>query len=201
MINVVTTRKGAVVQEPSIITTLLNHPLAAWLWLPIRVWLGWQWLNAGWEKLDNPAWLQTGAALKGFLTNATTAVSASGKPIITYAWYAGFLKMLISSGAYVWMAKLVAMGETLVGIALILGLFTGLAAFFGGFMNFNYLMAGTVSVNPLFLVLAVTLVLAWKIAGFIGVDYFLVPRVGALWSDRNASKAVPAGAHQPAAAD
>jgi len=191
MVNAVTTPKGAVVQEPSFITKLLSHPLAAWLWLPIRVWLGWQWLNAGWEKFNNPAWLQTGAGLKGFLMGATK-LSATGTSAIHYAWYASFLKLLISSGAYVAMAKIVTIGEMLVGIALILGMFTGFAAFFGGFMNFNYLMAGTVSVNPLFLVLSVTLLLAWKVSGYIGVDYFLVPRVGALWSDRMAARAVPA---------
>ncbi len=192
MVNVVTTRKGAVVQEPSVVTTLLNHPLAAWLWLPIRVWLGWQWLTAGWEKMINPAWLQTGVALKGFLTGAVTAMGAHG-PVIHYAWYSSFLKLLLAGDAYVWMAKLVAVGETLVGIALILGAFTGFAAFFGGLMNFNYLMAGTVSVNPMFLVLSVALILAWKISGYIGADYFLVPRVGALWSDRMANKAVRQG--------
>ncbi len=198
MINVVTTRKGAAVQEPSVITTLLNHPLAAWLWLPIRVWLGWQWLNAGWEKVQNAAWMQSGAALKGFLTGAVTAVSKSGAPVIHYTWYANFLKLLVASNSYVWMAKLVSLGETLVGIALILGAFTGFAAFFGGFMNFNYLMAGTVSVNRMFLVLAVTLILAWKVSGRIGLDYFLVPRVGALWSDRIANKTVAAGIRQVA---
>lgn len=198
MVNVVTTRKGAVVQEPSIVNTLLNHPLAAWLWLPVRVWLGWQWLTAGYEKMINPAWLQTGVALKGFLTGAVNAVSASGKPIIHYTWYTGFLKLLIASGSYTWMAKLVAVGETLVGVALILGIFTGFAAFFGGFMNFNYLMAGTVSVNPMFLVLSVTLLLAWKVSGYIGLDYFLVPHVGALWSDRVATKPLPRGIPQGA---
>ncbi len=198
MVNVVMTRKGAAVQEPSIVMTLLNHPLAAWLWLPIRVWLGWQWLNAGWEKLQNPAWTQTGAALKGFLSGAVAAKSASGAPVIHYAWYSSFLSMLISSGSYTWMAKLVSVGETLVGVALILGIFTGFAAFFGGFMNFNYLMAGTVSVNPMFLVLAVTLMLAWKVSGYIGVDYFLVPRLGALWSDRGTAREVSAGARQVA---
>jgi thiosulfate dehydrogenase [quinone] large subunit len=190
MVNVVTTRKGAVVQEPSVVSMLLNHPLAAWLWLPVRVWLGWQWLTAGWEKVTNQAWLQTGVALKGFLAGSVSAVSASGKPVIHYVWYSDFLKVLISSGSYVWMAKLVSVGETLVGIALILGIFTGFAAFFGGFMNFNYLVAGSVSVNPMFLILSVTLVLAWKVSGYIGVDYFLVPRVGALWSDRIAHKAI-----------
>ncbi len=198
MVNVVTTRKGAVVQEPSIITMLLNHPLAAWLWLPIRVWLGWQWITAGLEKIENPAWLQTGAALKGFLAGSVAAVSKSGQPVIHYTWYSNFLQLLISSGSYVWMAKLVSVGETLVGVGLILGMFTGFAAFFGGFMNFNYLMAGTVSVNPMFLVISVTLMLAWKVSGYIGLDYFLVPRFGALWSDRIASRAYPDGVRQTA---
>ncbi len=197
MVNVVTTRKGAVVQEPSVVTTLFNHPLAAWLWLPIRVWLGWQWLTAGWEKMINPAWMQSGAALKGFLAGAVSAMGAHG-PVIHYTWYSNFLKFLLATNSYVWMGKLVSVGETLVGIALILGAFTGFAAFFGGFMNFNYLMAGTVSVNPMFLVLAVTLLLAWKVSGYIGADYFLVPRVGALWSDRLANKAVRAGIAQEA---
>ncbi len=198
MVNVVTTRKGTVVQEPSIITMLLNHPLAAWLWLPIRLWLGWQWLNAGWEKLMNPSWMQTGLALKGFLSGAVAATSKSGTPVIHYTWYSDFLRLLIASGSYAWMAKLVSVGETLVGVGLILGIFTGFAAFFGGFMNFNYLMAGTVSVNPMFMVVAVTLMLAWKVSGYIGLDYFLVPRLGALWSDRKAPTTMPAGIRQTA---
>ena len=67
MKNAITTRRGRVVQNPPIITNLLNRPVTAWLWLPIRVWLGWQWIQAGLEKIKNPAWIQTGAALKGFL--------------------------------------------------------------------------------------------------------------------------------------
>jgi thiosulfate dehydrogenase [quinone] large subunit len=192
MVNAVTTRKGAVVQEPSIITKLLNHPLAAWLWLPIRAWLGWQWIEAGYHKATSAAWMQTGAGLKGFLMGSVAAQS-NGSPVIHYAWYANFLKLLISSGAYVTMAKIVTIGELLVGVGLILGAFTGFAAFFGAFMNFNYLMAGVVSVNPMFLIISVTLILAWKVSGYIGVDYFLVPRVGALWSDRIGSRAVPGG--------
>ena len=111
---------------------------------------------------------------------------------------ADFLKILIDSGSYVWMGKVVALGEALVGIGLILGAFTGLAAFFGAFMNFNYLMAGTVSVNPMFLVIGVTLLLAWKISGRIGLDYFIVPRMGAIWSERKTAKAAPIAARQVA---
>ena len=193
MINVVTTRKGEAVQNPPIVTKLLNHPLAAWLWLPIRVWLGWQWLHAGLEKLNKPAWMQTGAALKGFWTSAVN-IPATGNPPIHYAWYRALLQMMLNANAYTWFAKLVPVGEVVVGIALILGIFTGFAAFMGGFMNWNYMMAGSASVNPMFFALSVILIMAWKISGYIGVDHFLVPWVGSLWAKKadNLEK-VPAG--------
>jgi thiosulfate dehydrogenase [quinone] large subunit len=183
MVNAVTTRKGVVVQNPPFIAQLLNHPLAAWLWMPIRVWLGWQWLQASLHKLESPAWMQTGAALKGFWAGAV-AITATGNPAIHYAWYRAFLQFMLSSQAYVWFAKLIPVGEFLVGVGLILGAFTGFAAFFGGFMNWNFMMAGSASVNPMFLVLSVCLILAWKVSGYIGADHFLVPWVGALWSHR-----------------
>jgi thiosulfate dehydrogenase [quinone] large subunit len=76
---------------------------------------------------------------------------------------------------------LVSWGEFLVGIALILGIFTGLAAFFGAFMNMNYLLAGAVSTNPILLVIAILLMLAWKTAGWWGVDRWLLPALGTPW--------------------
>ena len=62
-------------------------------------------------------------------------------------WYAWFLQNIVLPNASVW-SFVVAVGETLVGIALILGIFTGIAAFFGSFMNMSYLLAGSVSTNP-----------------------------------------------------
>ena len=70
-----------------------------------------------------------------------------------------------------------AFGEVLVGIALILGLFAGAAAFFGAFMNFNFLLAGTVSTNPILLVLAIGILAAWRTAGYIGLDRWVLPVV------------------------
>ena len=69
-------------------------------------------------------------------------------------------------------------GELLVGAALILGLFTGLAAFFGGLMNASYLLAGTVSINPVLFILATWLVLGWRVAGWWGLDRLVLPRFG-----------------------
>jgi thiosulfate dehydrogenase (quinone) large subunit len=198
MKSTVFTPKGAAVHTPSIIKKLFNAPLAALIWLPIRVWLGWQWLEAGLHKFDSASWMQSGTALKGFWTSAV-AIPATGTAPIHYVWYRDFLQMMLNAQAYTWFAKIITIGELLVGVAMILGIFTGFSALMGGVMNFSYLMAGSASVNPMFLVLEVGLVVAWKISGYFGADYFLVPWVAQLWGPKtekeNTSRAgLPKGA-------
>ncbi len=82
-----------------------------------------------------------------------------------------------------------AYGELLIGIGLILGAFTGVAAFFGGLMNWNFMMAGSASTNPLLFVAAVAIILGWKVAGYIGADYFLLRWIGTPWHGTPASEA------------
>lgn len=176
----IVTRKGTVVKDPPFAKTLFTDTRLAWFWLVLRVWLGYQWVNAALHKIDNPAWVQTGDALKGFWTGAV-AVPESGRPAIAFDWYRSFIQFLLDAEAYTWFAKLVAAGELLVGIALILGVFTGFAALFGALMNWNFMMAGSASTNPLLLIIAIGLILAWKIAGHIGVDRILLPYLGTPW--------------------
>ncbi len=140
--------KGERVQDPPIVQRLLNDPRAGWLWVLPRIWLGWQWFEAAQHKIADPAWVQTGDALKGFWTSAVL-VPETGRAAITFDWYRAFLQMMLDAQAYTWFAKVVAYGEMLIGIALIIGAFTGIAAFFGGFMNWNFMMAGSASTNPL----------------------------------------------------
>ena len=180
MSNVVT-RKGEVVQDPPLVTRLLSDPRAGWLFLLLRVWLGYQWVDASLHKISNPAWVTTGDALKGFWTGAVAVSATTGKGPITFDWYRGFLQFMLDAQAYTWFAKLVAYGEFLIGIALIVGAFTGIAAFFGGLMNWNFMMAGSASTNPLLFVAAVALILGWKVAGYIGADFFLLRWIGTPW--------------------
>jgi len=102
---------------------------------------------------------QAGAAIKGFV-NGAPRKTAGEHPDVT-GWYATFLRDAVLPHVGFW-AHLVAWGEVLVGVGLILGVLTGIAAFFGGLMNVNYLLAGTISSNPLLFVLATWLVLAWR---------------------------------------
>ena len=123
----------------------------------------------------------TGESLKGFWTNAVK-VPESGKPPIAFDWYRDFIQFMLDRGWYTWFADVIMWGEFLIGVALILGAFVGIAAFFGALMNWNFIMAGAASTNGVLFTLAILLILAWKVAGWYGVDRFLLPIVGTPWT-------------------
>jgi thiosulfate dehydrogenase [quinone] large subunit len=170
-----------IIQDPPLAQKLFSSSVSAWLWLLLRIWLGYQWIEAALHKINNPAWVGTGEALKGFWTSAVQ-VPTEGRPPIAFDWYRVFLQALLDMQAYTWFAKLVAYGELLVGIALIVGAFTGIAAFLGAFMNFNFMLAGSASTNPVLFVIAIGLILAWKVSGRIGLDSVLLPLLGTPWN-------------------
>jgi len=167
--------------DPPFAQSLFNSPKWAWFWVIARLYVGYSWLTSGIGKLSNPAWTQTGEALKGFWERAVAIPDAPARPLIAFDWYRGFLQSMIDAGAYTWFSKIIYIGEILIGVALILGLFTGIAGFFGGFMNWNFMMAGSASTNPVLFTLSILLVLAWKTAGWWGLDRFVLPALGTPW--------------------
>jgi thiosulfate dehydrogenase (quinone) large subunit len=169
-----TVRNPSTLREPAVITSLFNNPAWAWLWLVARLYVGYTWLTSGLEKLENPAWTQTGIALKGFWERAILIPDAPARPLIAFSWYRTFIESLLESGSYIWFSKLIVAGELLIGIALILGLFTWFAALAGGFMNWNFMMAGSASVNPVMFTISILLLLSWKTAGWIGLDRWVL---------------------------
>lgn len=169
------------VEGPAFARFLFSNSRAGLVWLPIRLFLGFSWFEAGWHKFTGTGWLDGGAALAGYWKSAT-AVTNTGSGPITYDWYREFLSFLLNGGHQAWFAPLIVFGEMAVGIALILGVLTGFAAFFGSFMNMSYLLAGTASTNPIMFALAVGVVVAWKVAGYYGIDRWLLPRLGTPWA-------------------
>ncbi len=142
-------------------------------WLILRLYIGWEWLSVGLEKIKSPEWVgsSAGNALSSFIQGALQKTSGANPDIQN--WYALFLRSAVLPHLGLW-SHLVAFGEVFVGIALILGLITGVAAFFGVFMNLNYLLAGSISTNPILLVLGILAILGWRVVGYIGIDGILL---------------------------
>jgi thiosulfate dehydrogenase [quinone] large subunit len=173
---------------------LYRSKAASVIWLAARLWLGYEWLNAGYQKLwgsENAAfWNGGGAAVKGFATSGI-AGSATGKGGASYGWWAGFLHNFVVPNSS-WIAKLVALSEVAIGVLLIIGLFTGVAALAGLVLNLVYMFSGSAGVNPAYAIVALLLVLAWRNAGYFGLDRFALPRMSRLFHHGNrVEKAAP----------
>jgi hypothetical protein len=119
----------------------------------------------------------------------------AGKPSITFEWYRSFLQLLIDNHAQTWFGWIIAIGETAVGVGILVGALVGIAAFFGATMNMSYMLAGSASTNPILFALTVGLMLGWRVAGYYGVDRFLLPMLGVPWNRKP-----PAIAQAPAIA-
>jgi thiosulfate dehydrogenase (quinone) large subunit len=178
--RVISERTYQYYQDPPAVQILFGSSRFAALWAILRVWLGYQWAEGALHKVADPSWVQTGAAIRGFWEKAV-AFPGTGKPPASLDWYRHFLQWLLNVHAEPLMGKLIAYGEMLVGIALIIGALVGVAAFCSAFMNWNYLMAGSVSTNPLLLVGAILLIVAWRVAGYYGLDRYLLLRLWKPW--------------------
>ncbi|MFL5706109.1 MAG: DoxX family membrane protein [Ktedonobacteraceae bacterium] len=164
--------------EPSLSRFFLASVGSSVLWFVVRMYVGAQWLLAGWEKVTDPAWGTSGKALSGFAAGAL-AKSSGAHPSVQ-GWYAWFLQHIVLPNAGLF-SFLVTWGEVAVGLGILLGILTGIAAGFGVLMNLNYLLAGTVSINPVLGMLGLFLVLSWRVCGWIGFDRWLLPALGLPW--------------------
>ena len=83
------------------------------------------------------------------------------KPAISFDCYRSFIEYLVNSEAHTWFSKIIIFAELAVAAGLILGAFVGVAAFFGGMMNWSFIMAGSASTNGMLFAIATWLVLGW----------------------------------------
>ena len=154
--------------------TLHREALLPAGWLFVRLVLGVEWLRGGWEKIGDPGWTKApvGGAVEGFL-NGAIAKSTGERPEVQ-GWFADLTRDVFLPNADVF-AYLVAYGEFLVGLALIIGLFTRISVLFGVTMNLAFLLAGTTSTNPPMLILGLALAAFGASAGAYGVDRWVLP--------------------------
>lgn len=178
-----TMSKRIIIDEPPIARYLFSNTKTALFWLVVRVYVGYAWLIAGIGKVGADSWTgeNAGASVEGFVQGALS--KTTGEHPDVQAWYGWFLENAVLPNADVF-AYVIAYGEVLVGIALIAGLFVGIAAFFGIFMNANFLLAGTVSSNPVLFILSLGILMAWRVAGYIGLDRWVLPALGTPWQPK-----------------
>src|SRR5215208_3080902 len=197
----VTDNKGQVlIQDPPIARFLFQNTIASWFWLAVRLYVGYNFLTSGWGKFTGGKWLDgTGSSILPFWQNAVKVPDAPAKPAITFDWYRGFLQFMIDTNAAPWFSYVIVFGEIAVGLGLIVGAFVGLAAAGGLLMNRAFMLAGTTSTNPVMAILAVLLILAWKNAGYIGLDRYLLPILGTPWQPKLTARAPAIRTHAVAA--
>lgn len=143
------------------------------LWAVLRIWLGIQWLQAGWHKLLSPKWVggEAGVGISGFFKGAIA--KATGDHPTVQGWYAGFLENVALPTAPVF-SYVITFGELLVGLGLIFGTLTTIALFAGAFMNLNFMLAGTTSTNPILYTLAIILLVIGANVYYYGLDNWFV---------------------------
>jgi thiosulfate dehydrogenase [quinone] large subunit len=70
---------------------------------------------------------------------------------------------------------------------MLVGLLTGFAGFGAVFLSGNFVLAGALGSNPALIMLGALIALAWRNAGWIGLDRFLLPWVQARTAPRPAA--------------
>jgi thiosulfate dehydrogenase (quinone) large subunit len=135
----------------------------------IRVYLGWSWMTGGWGKIT-----AGGFDAAGFLNGAIANPVLDKTGAAIYPTYTAFIEGLALPNVGI-INFLIPWGEFLVGVGLLLGCLTTAAMFFGLLMNFMFMFAGTVSTNPLMILLGVIILAAGANAGKFGADYYVLP--------------------------
>ncbi len=146
---------------------LRESKIVAAIMVFLRMYLGWIWLTSGWGKVIG------GFSAGGFLQGAVANPVMKGDEVV-YPLYTAFLQHVAIpyEGAF---SHLVAWGEILVGLGLLLGVFTSVAAFFGIVMNLSFLFAGTISTNPWMIMISMFIIAAGVNAGRYGGDRWVLP--------------------------
>ncbi len=148
-------------------TFLRNNQVVGIILTFLRVYLGYTWLTAGWGKLTGDGF-NAGGYLKGAIGKAT------GEHPAVQGWWASFLESVALPNSELF-SFLVMWGEILVGIALILGIFTTFATLMGLIMNFAFLFSGTVSTNPQMVIIGIFILVAGYNAAKFGLDRWVLP--------------------------
>ena len=145
---------------------LKEHKASKYVLLILRIFLGFGWFTSGLGKVMN------GFDASGYLQNAVQNPVLGPDGNAVYPWYTFLVENIFLPMAPV-VNVMIPWGELFVGLGLLLGGLTTYAVFFGLMMNFAFLFAGTVSVNPLYILIGLVILAGGHKAGSLGIDRFL----------------------------
>ena len=168
---------------------LLKNKYLNIVWAVLRIWLGYQWISAGIEKVTGGGWIggTAGTAITGFLKGSLG--KATGAHPAVQSWYADFIQSIALPNATAF-SYLVSFGEILVGVSLILGALTVVGLLAGALMNLNYMLAGTTSTNPIMYTVTFILLFVGANAYFLGLDHFILPILKKIFTKKSNSNLI-----------
>lgn len=154
---------------------LRNNKVIAGILALLRIYIGYRWLTASIGKLTSG-----GFDASGFIKMASENTA-------TPAWWQTFLETvaLPNAGLFSFMVQ---WGELLVGIALILGIFSNFAALMGIVMNLSFLFSGAGIMDAQMAALTVFIAIAGSNAGRYGLDRWFLPFIKEVFSRKRQEK-------------
>jgi hypothetical protein len=97
------------IDDPKIWKLIMGSTYWAMLWMPVRFFVGREWLAAGEHKVRDDAWMSGGSALQGYWQRAVTVPEGRpSAPAGTYSWFEDFLSYMLRNEWYTWFAKIIA---------------------------------------------------------------------------------------------
>jgi thiosulfate dehydrogenase [quinone] large subunit len=170
-----------------------RNTVSATIWLVVRLVLGWNWISGSFEKFGSysSSWAD-GSAVQGFAKGGLAQMTGAHPAVIggTFGWNKAWLTWVADTG-YRFIGPVIPFLELTVGVLLVLGLFTGLGAALGLLMNLSFLFAGSDGVNPAYAVAALAIIAAWRVAGYYGLDRWVLPTVGVPWTETGTAPSEP----------
>jgi thiosulfate dehydrogenase [quinone] large subunit len=147
--------------------------IPGWVILPLRFFLGISFLSAGWDKLTDPNYLNPAAS--NYIGHQIERMS-TGSPI------GGFLLNVAVPNAG-FFGVLVMGGELLIGLAVLLGMFTRFSAIMGLLVNLTFFLSATWEIRPFYFGADLPYVAGWLTLALAGAGPYALDRVVNIWAE------------------
>lgn len=149
----------------TIVTWPFVNRYAAPIWLALRLYIGWIWLQFGIRKIET-GWL-TSDPMGGVLRQI-----AKGNLPVPWAPFRDFAAFLVDAGLTPYLSMSMPFMELAVGLAFLSGILVAPAAFGGALLLLNFILSGigTLAFDGRLLLGHLLLLLAFRVAGLIGFE-------------------------------